>query len=214
METIITIGINRIFLVDVENVGSSFLDKINYITDTDKIIIFETSKSLKISFETALNMQKYMNRMEVIKVKNGTPNATDFTISTMLGALIEKASNITYIIVSKDKGYESIIHFWRRYGIKICMQDNIDCNNVYSEENIEFNKKRLNYMIDWHTKENVQAIAEIILKYETINDAESELNKHIRINKVEKLDTLNKEWDLFKHVQVLENININNNTQQ
>lgn len=101
--------LNKVYLVDVENVGFKPFDtkdnsiEIYYITPSDKGITEIPSNCKLISYR-----------------HNGCKDALDFILDTYLGYLIAKyQKSVEYIIVSNDKGYENVCGFWMEQGYKV-----------------------------------------------------------------------------------------------
>lgn len=116
----------KVYLIDTENVGKEFTSELAKLGDLDRVIIFESDKSLKIkvSFSEAERLVKW-GKIKTVKIKNTGSNAMDFTIATILGRLIEKNKYKEYIIVSNDNGYNTIVEYWKDKGYKVYKQGNI-----------------------------------------------------------------------------------------
>lgn len=70
-----------------------------------------------------------------IEIENGTPNALDFQLSSYLGACIHKNPDHKYYIVSRDKGFDCVCHFWRDKSVLV---KRINGFSFYSDINSEF----------------------------------------------------------------------------
>lgn len=136
--------LDRIYLVDTENIGSVFLDELPKIGENDKVVIFESDKSLRLSFADAIKLNNCIDKIESVHIKNGTQNAMDFMIATVLGHLITLDASPTYIIVSNDKGYDIIINFWKSQGVRVRRHSNIN----YKDSTLETQKQRRKAMKD------------------------------------------------------------------
>ena len=74
-------------------------------------------------------------KIEYIKVSIGTPNSLDFQLTSILGYKIAKEENQEYVIVSKDKGFDSTVEFGTKKKIEISRVDDIttDVQNSKNE---------------------------------------------------------------------------------
>lgn len=108
----------KIFLIDTENVNTTWKWLLTSITKLDNIILFYTENSPGIPYsdlKDILNAQKTIEMISCFTGKNGL----DFQLVSYLGFLIKTAPKTEYIIVSNDSGYEAVIKFWKESGIKV-----------------------------------------------------------------------------------------------
>lgn len=124
--------LRRIYLVDTENVGSTFAQDLIKIGDLDRVIVFESDKSAKIKvlFSEAEKITKW-GKLETVHIKNVAANAMDFTLVTILGSLIAKNKYKEYVIISNDNGYNTVVEYWKDKGYKVYKQGSI----IKKEEN-------------------------------------------------------------------------------
>lgn len=104
-----------IYLVDTENVGSSWKILLEKKTKNDKIYLFYTENSPHISYADMLEIVQYPNAFEAIPCCTGK-NALDFQLASFLGFLIKSAPKTQYCIFSKDTGYDALVSFWSEKG--------------------------------------------------------------------------------------------------
>jgi len=106
----------RYILIDFENTQKIDFDLID-ITHT-KIVIFVGRSQNKIPFALVEKAQDKGDRIQWLKIAGDGKNNLDFHIAFELGRLSEKlAQDITFIILSKDSGYDSVIKYARESGI-------------------------------------------------------------------------------------------------
>lgn len=129
-------GQRRIYLIDSENIGVSFINKIDKIGKHDKVIVFESNKTAKMTFRDAFKLSNYINKIETVHVNNGTPNAMDFIIVTLLGQLITLDKSAIYIIVSNDKGYDVAINYWKSKGAIVRRHTSLEYDDLTLKSNI------------------------------------------------------------------------------
>lgn len=105
----------RFFLVDYENVSDGGLAGFFDLTKDDTVALFYTQNANKISidfFQTALGREQAA-AMAFIKALPGN-QALDLQLASYLGALMANAeSDCVFYIVSKDKGYQCLMPFWK-----------------------------------------------------------------------------------------------------
>ncbi len=103
------------YLVDYENVKTSGLDGVANLSEGDIVCIFYSDNADNLTF--GLHRRLNESQAEIIcrKVEIGTKNALDFQLSTYLGYIIHEnlEAPYDYYIVTKDKGFESLVKFWK-----------------------------------------------------------------------------------------------------
>ena len=104
----------KIFLVDTENVNIRSLKGANYLDENDLIILFTTDKTIVHNFHN--NLIKTIETKATIKnihIESGGKNCLDFQLVSCLGLLIgsNTKKNLEYYRISRDKGYLHSINF-------------------------------------------------------------------------------------------------------
>lgn len=87
-------------------------------------------------------------KIEYIKISTGTPNSLDFQLTSILGYKIAKEESDEYVIVSKDKGFDSTVEFWSKKKIAISRVEDITSDIQKSKNSV------LNEITDLIGKEN------------------------------------------------------------
>ncbi len=106
---------NKLLLVDFENVQQVDLSKLD---DSYQVIIFVGASQKNIPIDLVTNAQKLGNRIEWKKVEGNGSNALDFHIAMQLGRVLEKTPNQSCIVLSKDKGFDPLIKYLIKAGLK------------------------------------------------------------------------------------------------
>lgn len=109
----------NLYLVDSENVGNSWVDIIHNLKGSDKIYVFYTSKSAHLEISQVHMIKDKLDKVEFIECNNGSKNALDFQLVSLMGSMIATAQKTIYTIVSNDTGFNSLIHFWHKRGVKV-----------------------------------------------------------------------------------------------
>lgn len=129
------------YLVDTENVGTSWKHLLADKTNRDEIFIFYTDNSPYISYTDMCEIIQYPNSFKTIKCYTGR-DALDFQLDSYLGFLLRSAPKANYFIISNDNGYESICRFWGDQGYSVFRKtaaELISEHTTIKEESIEEN---------------------------------------------------------------------------
>lgn len=104
-----------ILLVDFENVQQVDLSKLK---DDTSVIIFLGASQKNIPTDIVTSAQKLGNRIEWRQVEGNGSNALDFHIACHLGRILEKTPQVRCIVLSKDKGFDPLLRFLNKNGLK------------------------------------------------------------------------------------------------
>ncbi len=153
------------YLVDYENVKTHGLDGVNKLGRDDVVCVFysENADSLTFGLHRRLNESKANIIFQRVEV--GKKNALDFQLSSYLGYIIhENASNpYNYYIVTKDRGYESLVTYWERRRVNVSLVVNVARQSEVSEQN-ELEKQVADLLKD---KTEAKEVAKMIQHYKT-----------------------------------------------
>ncbi len=168
------------YLVDYENVKSHGLDGIVKMPPEDVVSIFYSENADTMTF--SLHQKLNETRAHVIyeKVEVGTKNALDFQLVTELGYLIRdmQDQDVSFYIVSKDKGYGNTVTYWKKRGVRIAQV--VDVSGL-NEEKIENDlKMRVEPLV--RDKEVVNKVVKMILQYKTKQGINNALMKEFPSN--------------------------------
>lgn len=113
-----------VYYIDFENVHDSGLEGLSQLTAKDKIILFY-NKEQKISIDGMLAISNCKAKIEYRKTMISGRNYLDFQLATYLGYGINQYKNEKIYIISKDSGFDSIVHFWVQEGVDISRKKTI-----------------------------------------------------------------------------------------
>ncbi len=99
---------NNYILIDFENVPHHDIALLHGLPY--KIIIFVGASQTKIPFEMASEIQKFGSNAEYYKIEGTGHNALDFHIAFYLGRISQQDPSGHFYIVSKDKGFDPLVH--------------------------------------------------------------------------------------------------------
>ncbi|MDE7325892.1 MAG: hypothetical protein K2N63_06420 [Lachnospiraceae bacterium] len=108
----------KIYLVDTENVGSTWKDLLPIKMGADQILLFFTENSPYVSYLDLQLILQFPDRFEMIKCNPGK-NGLDFQLVSYLGYLLKTASKSNYVIVSNDNGFDAVVKFWQERGMSV-----------------------------------------------------------------------------------------------
>lgn len=117
-----------IYLVDYENVNLYGMTGIEKLTPEDKVIVFLGNTMGAIPFEWHIRISDAPAKVKYIKCGKVCKNYLDFQLATYCGYLMPGLESGEVFIVSKDKGFDSVIDFWRdnKENVKISRVETID----------------------------------------------------------------------------------------
>lgn len=111
----------RHWLVDSENTADRWVCDMlfNKETKRDKVTVFYTKNTCNMKYETVKLLRETRRpKIEWIECFTGS-NALDFQLVSQLGVYIGSHPKYEYIILSNDTGYDAVIKYWRKQGIRI-----------------------------------------------------------------------------------------------
>lgn len=114
-----------IYLIDYENVNESGLEGVKSLKSDDQVHIFYSDQIKTIPFERSIELSQSRAKIEYIQTRKTAKNYLDFQLTTYLGFLIGKGEKGEFIVVSNDKGFDSVVDFWKGRNIIISRYENI-----------------------------------------------------------------------------------------
>ena len=96
----------KFLLIDYENIQKLDLSEVQ---DNISVKIFVGQSQKSIPFELVKQAQRFGHSIEWIKIEGQGNNALDFHIAFYLGKLQTKHKGASFIILSKDKGFDPLI---------------------------------------------------------------------------------------------------------
>jgi len=149
----------RYFLIDLENIGRTFIDGIETLTLEDTLIICHNKAIAEnIPQDISAKLRQSKATVKMLFIDNTVKNAMDFCLCTQLGYLLaENGSSAKYYIVSKDKGFDIAMDFTRSINSRAeikrvsSLRAQIEEDKLYKEERLKLeellaghNKKVIN----------------------------------------------------------------------
>lgn len=96
---------NKFLLIDFENIQKVDLSGV----PDDVLVRIFVGQSQKIPVELVQQAQPFGHRIEWVKVEGNGNNALDFHIAFYLGLLHEEYKGASFMILSKDKGFDPLV---------------------------------------------------------------------------------------------------------
>jgi len=171
-----------IFLIDYENVSASGLDGLETRSSNDAIYIFYTENADRLTFDAHQRLLESAAKIYYVKVETGTKNALDFQLVTYLGYLIRENPAYSYYIISKDNGFDSVLHFWKKQNISLLRLPNLDVENTCQAHD-DLQKKLLELL----DAADVQIVFDMIDKYKTKQGLNNALMKQFDNKKTSEI---------------------------
>lgn len=106
------------YLIDTENVGSSWTELLPILGRNDELLLFYTPNSPGIPYKDLLAIMERPAQMELIPCHTGK-NGLDFQLSSYLGFLLRSSAKAQYVILSRDTGYDPLVQFWNDRGADV-----------------------------------------------------------------------------------------------
>ncbi len=120
------VNMSKVYLVDSENIGASWSQLLQTMSQEDKMFVFYTDKSPYISYDNLLQVIAYHSVPVFVKCYEGK-NALDFQLVSELGFKLCQDPEAEFIIISDDYGYDAAVKYWKersynvhRIGKKYC----------------------------------------------------------------------------------------------
>lgn len=105
-----------ILFIDYENIQNIELSTLQ--DNPFEIKIFVGQNQNKIAIELVQATQPFGKAVEWLKIEGDGKNALDFHIAFYLGCLSQTETQTSFIILSKDTGYDPLIRHAKKLGIK------------------------------------------------------------------------------------------------
>ena len=107
----------KVFLIDTENVGWQGIRGSELLSSSDEVYIcttdvFNASKSFSLEIMKMLISSRAKFAFINIGKTNALKNYLDFQLCTFLGSFMERQQDAQAVIISKDKGYQSVVDYW------------------------------------------------------------------------------------------------------
>ncbi len=181
-----------IYFIDYENVRVDGLKGVAKLDEDDSVCIFYSEYANTLTFGLHRRLCECRANIEYIKVTAGTPNSLDFQLTSLLGYKIAREEDSEYVIVSKDKGYDSTVEFWSKRKIEISRVEDIttDVQNAKNELIQE-----ISVLIGKENEEFVNAVYEAVTQRKSKDGVHNFLMKSLHENK--------KVTELYKKIKPL-----------
>jgi hypothetical protein len=103
------------FLIDFENVQPKALDRLK--PGEARIKVFLGEQQSKLMLDVVRALQPFGAHAEYIQIKGSGPDAVDFHIAFYIGRLAAGEPGAAFNIISKDKGFDPLVHHLNGLGI-------------------------------------------------------------------------------------------------
>lgn len=124
----------KIYYIDSENVGDSWIDLLS--EDDSRFLVFYTGHSPRIAYPQAIQLMNATNKPEFVECYEGN-NGLDFQLVSYLGYELHTDNTNEMVIVSKDTGFDAVVHFWMDRGMNVKRVPRSNASNTQILEIIE-----------------------------------------------------------------------------
>lgn len=100
------------YFIDFENVKSEGLTGIKSLHKQDKVLVLYSKNANKLEIELVKDIFTSSCQISFVEIEHLGKNSLDFQLCTLLGYIIGgfRGTKLNLFIVSKDKGYDSVIN--------------------------------------------------------------------------------------------------------
>lgn len=120
---------NKIYLIDSENVNDAWVDLLPVLECGERIIVFYTDKSPHMCYQNVIALLQNEREIQFIKCFEGN-NALDFQLVSELGYMLCDMPECEYIIVSNDTGFDAIVKYWKKRGKTVSRVKGKECRVI------------------------------------------------------------------------------------
>ena len=124
-------------LIDFENVQVKSLALLK--DEGFRVLVFVGKNNNKLQFELVNDIQRFGERAEYVKLESSGPNALDFHIAFYLGKLVTGDPAGIFHVISKDRGYDTLIHRLLSQGVEAVRSPSIEEMPCFSGANAKAN---------------------------------------------------------------------------
>lgn len=102
-------------MIDFENVQPKAVERL--APGTARVFVFRGENQKSLSFELADALQPFGKDVTHVAITGTGPNAVDFHIAFYIGRIASAEPNATFVIVSKDRGFDPLVRHLGTLGI-------------------------------------------------------------------------------------------------
>lgn len=115
------------YFIDFENIKSEGLTGIKSLHKQDKVLVLYSKNANKLEIELVKDIFTSSCQISFVEIEHLGKNSLDFQLCTLLGYIIGgfRGTKLNLFIVSKDKGYDSVIN-----GIPKLLQEQLKQKNI------------------------------------------------------------------------------------
>ena len=106
------------YLIDFENVGNKWADKLEEACAGDMAVLFYSGNSPKAMLDQFEMMDRKGVRISFRKCETG-PNGLDFQLASEMGFMVGRETKDRFVILSDDRGYDTLAGYWSRSGVQV-----------------------------------------------------------------------------------------------
>ena len=101
-----------VYLLDYENVHFSGLEGVENLTSRDTVVMFYGNDASTLPMDLHIKIVESGAKLSYIKIEKMAKNYLDFQLSAISGYLVATTDQTDFIVVSNDKGFDSVLDLW------------------------------------------------------------------------------------------------------
>ena len=105
-----------IYLVDCENVHNDGLAGIERLTGTDQVVLFYGKQQNSIALSVVKILLSSSCPIDLLQMKETGKNFLDMQLAIHMGILMKTYPEAEFVIISKDKGFDSLLLYAKDCG--------------------------------------------------------------------------------------------------
>lgn len=186
----------KVFLIDTENVGWQGIRGSESLSSSDEVYLFTTdvfnaSKSFSLEIMKMLISSRAKFSFINIGKTNALKNYLDFQLCTFLGSLMERNQDAQAVIISKDKGYQSVVDYWHHNSREVYLAPDIKTHTSKNSHNRSLENKSNAAPIKTNVQE--KKTNQSSLNKQTLKKIPKANNDNLKLFKVPKEEVEKKE---------------------
>ena len=101
-----------IYFIDYENVHEGGLQGLDQLREEDTVCLLYSNAAQSLTIDTMAMLTASRVKIQYFKCLNSGKNYLDFQLATVCGMMAGTSRDTEFVIVSGDKGFNSLVDFW------------------------------------------------------------------------------------------------------
>ncbi len=101
-----------VYLIDYENVHFGGLEGVESLSSKDTVVIFYGNDASTLPMDLHVRIVESGAALQYMKIEKMAKNYLDFQLSAISGYLVATTKQTDFVVVSNDKGFDSVLDLW------------------------------------------------------------------------------------------------------